>query len=106
MNIDWMTFKIEWKSKSAKIKRLLLDLLENDSHYNHVGYLCTHSKYWFKGRIHAEYKYSGDKVQVLFQPQFGYIIDFGGKKKIHPGLSMCSSSRCNAFISKDSVEVY
>lgn len=24
MNIDWMTFKIEWKSKSAKIKRLLL----------------------------------------------------------------------------------
>ena len=45
MNIDWMTFKIEWKSKSAKIKRLLLDLLENDSHYNHVEYLDPHSKY-------------------------------------------------------------
>ena len=81
MNIDWMMFKIEWKSRSAKTKRLLLDLLENDSHYNHVEYLDPHSKYWFKGRIHAEYKYSGDKVQVLFQPQFGYIIDFGGKKK-------------------------
>lgn len=93
MNIDWMTFKIEWKSKSAKIKRLLLDLLENDSHYNHVEYLYTHSKYWFKGRTHEGYKYSGNRMQV------------GGKKKIHPGLFVCSSSRCNAFISKDSVDV-
>ena len=81
MNIGWMMFKVEWKSKSAKTKRLLLDLLKNDSHYRHVEYLDPHSVYWFKGRIHAEYRYTGERVQILFHPQLGYIIDFAAKKK-------------------------
>ncbi len=81
MNINWMMRKVEWKSKSAKTKRLLLDLLENDSHYRYVEYCNPHGWYWFRGRIYAEYRHTDDRVSVLFHPHYGYIIDFGAEKK-------------------------